>query len=348
MLSNVMRFHSVYPESTTTGISAPRFPDSGECTDLFKPDVIHMNHNAANLIAVAWLLRRFPVLRSVHDVAFLCPIRYYIRANTHAQCDASCGRICFSSGCLSVTRPHAWHELARTKIAQWMHAKWGRLNTQSRYMQGNLRHIAGRPMDVSVLPVFIPPIANCEPLPESSAHFLYVGRLNRRKGPQLAIEAMAQLPDRATLGIVGSGDMERELRRLVQKYNLDSRVRFTGFLESDDLQQQYSKGCAVLLPGMIPENCPMSVQEAMAACRAVIATNVGGIPDLVEDGVSGYLVPPGNVPALAAAMQKFLDNPQLCRTFGLNGRRRIAEEQYQRKYHIRKLTGRVRADHRGV
>jgi len=308
-----------------------------ECIGLFKPDVIHINHNVANLVVVSWLLRHFPSLRSVHDVEFLCPTRHFVRKNTNAQCDARCGRICFSSSCLSITSPSGWYRLVRTRTAQWMYSRWSKLNTQSEYVRKNLREVIGRQKAVSMFPVFIEGTADMQAMARSGAHFVFVGRLNSWKGPQLAIEALARLPDRATLEIIGTGNQEPELRILVRSLNLESRVKFAGFLEGKELSSRFLEANAVVLPSIVPENCPMSIQEAMATGRAVISTTVGGIPDLVKDGVSGLLVPPNDVRALARAMQLLIDDPQLCQTLGSNGRQEIGKQQYQRDYHIQQL-----------
>jgi glycosyltransferase involved in cell wall biosynthesis len=148
---------------------------------------------------------------------------------------------------------------------------------------------------------------------------------------------MAQLPPAATLEIAGTGNMEAELREMVRSLRLDSRVRFAGSVTGKALSEVYSRAIAVVLPSAMPENCPMAVQEAMAMGRAVIGTNLGGIPSLVEDGATGYLVPPNRADELAAAMKRLLDNPDQAKKFGETARSRIRGEQYQREPHIRKL-----------
>ena len=307
-----------------------------EVVDLFKPDVIHIHNNPPNHIVVNWLVRRFPVLRSVHDVEFVCPTRYYIRKDSGRQCDSACGTICFQAGCLSIARPRAVARLVRTRINQRIYARGASLSTQSEYVKSNLLAMRSRPEFVSVLPVFVDSVVTEDtPLPTAN-HFVFSGRLNHWKGPDVAIEALSHV-DSATLEILGSGAMLPQLQDLVRRLKLESRVRFSGFVEGSALVEKYTNAIAVVLPSRLPENCPMAVQDAMAAGRAVISTRTGGIPALVDDGVTGLLVPPNDSRAVAAAMEQLMRDRASCETMGRNGRIKMSREEYQRGPHLKSL-----------
>jgi glycosyltransferase involved in cell wall biosynthesis len=307
-----------------------------ECIGLFKPDIIHLHFGPTNLVALRWMLKRFPVMRSVHDAEFLCPTRYYVRSDTGAPCNSSCGTVCFSAGCLSIASPRSLFRLLRTKAVQRIYSRGSSLNTQSEYLRSKLLQLPANPSDVSVLPVFVPTPAPYVP-PDDNFRFLYAGRLHRLKGPQIAIEAMTQLPAAAILDIAGSGVMEGELRKQVQTLGLESRVHFLGYLSREELQRQYTRAAAVVCPAIHPENCPVVIQESLAAGRPVIATPVGGIPELLDDGVEGLLVPMADVNAIATAMRSIMDDPEMAQQMGRNGRRRISREEYSRDYHVREL-----------
>jgi glycosyltransferase involved in cell wall biosynthesis len=313
-----------------------------ECTELFKPDLIHIHHNARNLVAVAWLLSHFPVLRSIHDVEFLCPLRYYIRTRTNRVCDVASGRTCLTGGCLSPLRVSSWARLIQTNLSQRIFRQWGRLNTQSHFIETGLLRIGFRPDAMEVLPVFAAEADGTEAgrLNENKK-FLFVGRLHPLKGPQIAIEAIKLLGD-ARMEIIGAGGMEAPLKAIIQETGLAGRITFTGYLDGTELRSRYRSALAVVVPGTIPENCPMVIQEAMAAGIPVIATNVGGIPELVVDGETGFLVPPNDPHALGARMQQLLDNPDLAVRLGTNGRRKIHEEKFRPAYHLTQLLGEYR------
>ncbi|MBI4560759.1 MAG: glycosyltransferase, partial [Candidatus Rokubacteria bacterium] len=120
--------------------------------------------------------------------------------------------------------------------------------------------------------------------------------------------------------VVGDGELRSRLEAQVRALGLDSRVHFLGW--RSDLPRVYADLDLVLLTSA-NEGLPVSVIEAMAAARPVVATRVGGVPDLVEDGVAGLLVPPGNPGALAEAIVTLLADPERRRDMGEAGRKRV-------------------------
>ncbi len=308
-----------------------------ECQALFKADVIHLHYQPANLSVTRWLLKSFPVLRSIHDVDFLCPIRYYVRADTGQACNEKCGAICFSAGCLEAWNPRGPVRLFRTKRNQRLFSRQSQLNTQSPYMRERIEQALGGKVKVGVIPVSAPPIEPYQP-PQNDRHFIFVGRLHQTKGPQIAIEAMQSLPADSTLDIVGTGNMEPALRADVKRLGLEERVRFSGYLRGDDLRRKFNEAAALVFPAIQPENCPLVVQEAMAYGRPVVATRTGGIPDLVTDGVEGFLMPAPDPRACADAMKRLLDDPEGAREMGRRGIARMSEERFSTAWHLRMLT----------
>jgi glycosyltransferase involved in cell wall biosynthesis len=225
-------------------------------------------------------------------------------------------------------------QLVRKRIEQGLYAREAQFNTQSAYLEQHLVQ-TDRNIKVGVVPVFVESI-EALPLPEN-IRFLFVGRLHRLKGPQTAIEAISRLPDSAKLDIVGSGQMEQELCDKVRAMNLDGRVHFTGHLTGQALKQRYAQASCVIVPSVMPENCPLSVQEAMAYGRPVIASNVGGVAELVQDGVTGFLVPPADPVALSEAMARIYGNRNLAVQFGEAGLSRIAASKFTTAYHLKAL-----------
>jgi colanic acid/amylovoran biosynthesis glycosyltransferase len=135
-----------------------------------------------------------------------------------------------------------------------------------------------------------------------------VGRLAEQKGQLLLVEAAARLRDRGLdfeLVIVGDGPMRVELERLINQSDLQGRVRITGFLDNQAVRRELEAARAMVLPSFA-EGLPVVLMEAMALGRPVIATHIAGIPELVEPGRSGWLVPAGAVEPLVEAMAEAL------------------------------------------
>jgi glycosyltransferase involved in cell wall biosynthesis len=158
---------------------------------------------------------------------------------------------------------------------------------------------------------------------------LFVGRFVYYKGIDVLIDAMARCP--GTLMLVGGGSLEGELRRQVARLGLEERVRFIGRVSGADLPAYYHASDIFVLPSVaITEAYGLVQIEAMAAGVPVVSTNLPtGVPWVNQDGVTGLIVPPRDAGALAHALCRLLEDPELRRTLGANGRRR-AEELFSR------------------
>ena len=154
-----------------------------------------------------------------------------------------------------------------------------------------------------------------------------VARIDAMKGHDTLLEACATLKRRNkefTLLIVGDGVERGNRERLSCELNLPpDKVRFLGF--RNDVPDILSASDFFLLPSLT-EGLPLSVLEAMSHGLAVVATNVGGIPELVQEGVHGLLVPPKNQSSLANAIEQILMNPALRREMGRLGFSRVQKE----------------------
>jgi glycosyltransferase involved in cell wall biosynthesis len=137
----------------------------------------------------------------------------------------------------------------------------------------------------------------------------FAGRLMAAKALGVALSAVAEVPE-VSLVVVGDGPDREALERQSTQLGLDGRVRFVGSRSRDDvLRTLYAADAAVLSSRY--ENFPHLVVEALAVGTPVIATSVGGVPEVVRDGENGLLVPPGDADALAAAIRRLLQEPGL-------------------------------------
>jgi glycosyltransferase involved in cell wall biosynthesis len=138
-----------------------------------------------------------------------------------------------------------------------------------------------------------------------------VGRLCEQKGQLLLVQAAAQLQLEGIpfeLILAGDGEMREEIAQLVSRHALGDQVRITGWLSSDQVRSEIQASRALVLPSFA-EGLPVVLMEAMALRRPVISTYIAGIPELVTPGVHGWLLPAGNVEALADAMRACLATP---------------------------------------
>jgi glycosyltransferase involved in cell wall biosynthesis len=149
-----------------------------------------------------------------------------------------------------------------------------------------------------------------------------VSNLVKRKGIKHLIIAFGKMLNEypnLKLLIIGDGPLRTDLELLVRELNLASHVKFKGFVE--DVKSYLLDMDIFVLPSL-EEALGLAIIEAMAMSLPVVASKIGGIPEVVEDGTTGLLVDPGNPEELSCAMRYLLSNPELLRAMGENGRKR--------------------------
>jgi glycosyltransferase involved in cell wall biosynthesis len=153
-----------------------------------------------------------------------------------------------------------------------------------------------------------------------------IGRFVEQKGQILLIEAMAEVARRGVdvrLVLVGDGPMRLPLERAIAHSGLGHRVELTGWLDEAGVRRAIDSAHALVLPSFA-EGLPMVVMEAMVSARPVIATWVAGVPELMQEGRTGWLVPAGDAMALAEAITELATSPDdKLRRMGTTGRARV-------------------------
>lgn len=173
-------------------------------------------------------------------------------------------------------------------------------------------------------------------VPANTRTVLFLGRLREVKAPdtllRAAVHAAVSIPD-LNLLFAGDGDIER-YRNLARSLGIEKRCTFLGWV-SRGLEELFNR-CSVLCLPSRAEGMPMSLLEAMASGMAVVATPVGAIPQVIEDGVNGLLVPVDNDRALAEALARLLEDRDLRERLGSEARRTVFEK-YGMQVHVRAL-----------
>lgn len=153
-----------------------------------------------------------------------------------------------------------------------------------------------------------------------------VGRLHKQKAQDILLRGFKKVADRhpqVQLWIVGEGELRDTLERLAQELGIAGKVIFLG--GRTDIPELLS-AMDIFVLSSLWEGQPIVLLEAMASAKPVVATNVDGIPEIVENGKTGLLVEPGEVDALAFAMEQLFVHPQVREDFAGRGRDRISEE----------------------
>jgi glycosyltransferase involved in cell wall biosynthesis len=179
---------------------------------------------------------------------------------------------------------------------------------------------------------------------EEDPRVLMCGRFVEKKGFELGIEAFCRATKdhkRAQLRIIGDGRLRKRLQKKVKDLKMEENVRFLGFLPNRLVLQEMDEASLLLSPSLTTkdgdkEGMPNVIKEAMAAGLPVISTLHGGIPEIVEDGVSGFLVKERDIEGLSDRLSLLLSDPDMRRRMGQRGRE-IAYRRLDIHQQVRRL-----------
>ena len=293
--------------------------------DRFAPDVVHF-HNLVGLsvtVVDECAARGIPTVMTLHDYWGIC------FKNTMVKND---GALCMSGGfdCLSCKVTLVGESSAPSPVRN-SHVllslgKVDRFVSPSRYLAE--RYAAnGIPRDrILVMPNGIDLERFKAARRDHDVFTLgFLGYLGTHKGLDVLLRALSLIGDsgEVRLLVAGDGDERSNLEALCQQLRLDQVVTFYGQVDHQRIAAIYEQMDVLVVPSVWPENSPVTITEAMASGIPVIASDIGGISELVEHGVTGLLAPPRDPRALADLIERLLKDPDLRRAMGQNGRTSI-------------------------
>lgn len=162
---------------------------------------------------------------------------------------------------------------------------------------------------------------------EGSTDLVFWGRMEDQKGISELLRTLKEVAGRipeVRLHLIGEGNMIKSYQKQAKNLGVLDRVNFHGWMEVDAIQQFIAKCAVGVFPSRI-ESFGLSMAEAMGAGLPIIATRVGALPEFIEDGVTGTLVPPGNIPALYRSILEKLENPGRAQTLADAGRELVRQ-----------------------
>lgn len=168
----------------------------------------------------------------------------------------------------------------------------------------------------------------------NSGYFLYFGRLSFEKGLLTLIKAFELLPE-LSLKIVGEGAEEEILRNYIKEKNIKN-IEFLGQKRDEELVKAIQSSKATILPSEWGENAPLAILESFACGKPVIGANIGGIPEMINDGIDGYLFESGNVKDLKQKILNIAENDENALQMGKTARKKV-EENYTIEAHCKAL-----------
>lgn len=294
-------------------------------------DVLHA-HTYPRTNVLGRLIQSYPVVVYVHCP--LCPNGSRYLWTERCACNRVIGPGCFTVGYLQKGCGHLGNG-EPMGMPGFVRGMWedsllrrtlkgaARLVANSHYTLERLAQ-DGFPREILRMvycPVVVGKVNASEEEPVSPPMVTFVGRLVNFKGADQLVRASARITAPHQVCLVGDGDMRPSLEALVQELGIADRIRFLGSLPPDAIGAYRRQSAVVVVPSLWPEPFGLVGPEAMLMKRPVVANRVGGIPEWLKDGETGILVEPGDVEALAAAINRLLIDPELARTMGEAGYR---------------------------
>lgn len=289
-----------------------------------KPDVVHLhNFNVLSLsmISTAKSLG-IPVVFSVYDYWTICPLRILItrKGESCSTFDDCCCRECFVLQRPFIALRKRIFKHALSKIDSFIVLS----NSSARIMEKF--GIESKKIHLIPLPLLV--AAKPKPAKQEKNTILFTGWIQPHKGLHVLLQAMPailkEIPD-AKLYVLGSYDVKfnykGEIDRLIKKLGLQSHVVLLGKRSQKEVNSFLQKASVVAVPEQWENMSPLIVTEAMALSKPIVASSIGGIPELVIEGRTGFLAEPNDAEMFASKTAKLLKNPKLAEKLGKNARK---------------------------
>jgi glycosyltransferase involved in cell wall biosynthesis len=266
-------------------------------------------------------LEPYYTIQMLHGPNLFCATSWGAHKRDSTPCPQGIGVKCVKFGCIGVHELPLHLNLSRRINA---HAK-NNVNifqSPSRQLADTAEKLGFKPVEYFPLSVD-PQFEIVEPSYEDNDKILYVGALVEAKGVEFLIRAMPQVVKHrplATLDIAGRGEDQSRLVRLVESIGMKKNIRFLGFQSRNDVIKLYQKASVLVVPSIWREQFGLVGPEALACGVPCIGSDIGGIPEWLQNEKSGYLVPPRDSAAIADRLIKLLMNQALRAEFGIYGR----------------------------
>lgn len=295
--------------------------------EAYRPDVVHL-HNIYHQLSPSVLRpvarRGVAAVMTLHDYKLACPTYQFL---DHGQPCTACVARKFHHAPLKRCKDDsvAVSGLAAAELAAHTflgaYGPTARFICPSRFLLDSMTAARVYPDRLRHVPHFV----ETDGLPaktEPGGSVVFAGRLAPEKGVDVLLDAAAELPD-VRFDIAGDGPSREALEAAASGR---PNVHFLGRLDRAAVLELVTSAAVAVVPSRWYENQPMSVLEAMACGVPVVTTTLGGLPELVTDGVTGALVPPNDAGALAAAVRELLASPQRAFEMGATARAQIIGE----------------------
>lgn len=296
-----------------------------EALEDFKPDIVHINNFQRQLSASiidAIKEKNIPIVFTAHDLQSVCPISAMLNNGKICEkCKGGKYYNCLKNKC---TKNSTMKSMLNMMESYYYKNKNIYQNidcivTPSDFVKNKIKENNKKIKSIVTIHNFIDIDKFKNYKIEDQGYAIFSGRLSIEKGILNIVKAFKDV-NNGKLYIAGDGPEKENIEKYVKENNLQSRIKLLGFLSQNDLKEYLRKATCLVLPSIWYENCPYSIIEAFAMGKPVVSTKIGGIPELVEENINGYLYDYDNVEELTNIMNNIFENKDKIKKLGENAK----------------------------
>lgn len=306
------------------------------------PDIIYINGIVRHFVSplvLQRIARIRPAALFVHNAGLICHTAKKVVPRNEGRCEWPLGIRCFTEGCVGVLTGSRFEKLRTAVVGMWrLRALRGcrRIVVPSQYVYQEMVRNGFASEKIRLLPCFTergPAFEGGRPGPQ----ILWVGRADGGKGLERFLQCLGMLREREWRAvIVGDDTATPHVRAMAEQAGIADRVACLGRLEGEALDRQYAASRVLVFTSEWAETFGQVGIEAMAFGTPVVAFDVGGVSEWLTDGVTGFLVPRGELPGMAERLLRLLADDVLSERMGLASQTAV-EGRFRRGHHIPKL-----------
>ncbi len=316
-----------------------------------KPDIAHV-HSVYHHLSPAVLdtLKSFgiPVILTLHDFKLVCP-NIVLLDGKNRVCQRCRGRhfwFVFLKKCFRNSYGASllvWWEACLHKYLKTYTKNVDLFHAPSAFLASRIAALGLSDKQIKVLPYTLD-VDAFAPARGKGDYFVYIGRLSVEKGVLFLLEVMKRVKS-GQLYIIGTGPLKEELSTLIRRENIQN-TSLLGYKSGDTLKNLVANARFMVLPSLCHDNSPLAIYEALSMAKPVVASNMGGIPELVEHGENGFIFQAGNADECAHKIEMLQQNPHLLVRMGKNARQKAErlfgfEQHYKRIIDLYAMTKRL-------
>lgn len=307
----------------------------------FKPDIVHINNFQRQLSASiidAVKEKNIPLIMTAHDLNSICPAS--IMLYNGEVCED-----CITKGYTSCIKKKCIKNSMLKSVLGYIEKKYYDLHkifckvdciiSPSEFNKNQLLKGKLKCNDITVIHNFVNETEKTDYTLGDGA--FYFGRLSKEKGILNLIEAINNIPG-ARLIIAGDGPERENIQAYIKEHKLENRITLLGYLNQNDIRENIRKCRFVTVPSIWYENCPYSILETMEIGKPIIGSKIGGIPELIQDGINGFTYEHNDVTKLTNILMKLFGNDETVKQFSKNSKQIFIQNYSAEAYYNKLMT----------